>query len=55
MNTIYSAIATNNGLSGHNSMGAVPVTVRVEVEGRMKAGEIYLLNKHYNTRLGEMK
>ena len=52
MNTIYNAISSNN-IS--RSMSMSPITVRVQVEGKLKAGEMYLMNKTYENKLVSLK
>lgn len=53
MHTIYSAIATGNYMSRSSSME--PITVNVQVDGKIKAGEMYLMNKTYNDKLSRAK
>jgi hypothetical protein len=54
MSTIHNAISMNS-MNSQMRMGSVPVTVRVQVEGKMRAGEMYLMNKNYNSKLNDLK
>lgn len=53
MNNIHNAIAMRD-MGSSMGMGA-PITVNVQVEGKLKAGDMYLMNKNYQTKLSQAK